>query len=389
MFVYVGKRFDAAQVGACFVGVNCAKCNCEYYYQLSRIGTGSGTAPYMIGQGFAASSAEEQSRRDLENRLKSEAELVPCPKCNWINDELVDGYRCGNYRGFSKAALFGGVLGVAITLVFCWAMSSPRGPQSDRNAAPYFLLGGLILTASYASGLMLVQTLLRRRIRPNRDFPRPPTLPPGTPPALIKDPSSGALIPAMPVDLMKNDGWIDFQIGRHLFPLLCCECLKPATTQHAIAIPLNESLKIEIPRCSSCATRPQSTGGRGGWILFGAIGLLAGGMAFSIWKFDAAVTCAINAALLTLFFAAVALMAYFLKGEPMHGPIESGVVDVSRGVVRLRFRNPEYGILVAKQITDADELESSQSGSAGAGPKDNTQIRAASSSEIERDKADP
>lgn len=89
MILYWGKQIDAEQGGGCLVRVQCATCGCEYFYELARIGTGSRSAPYGIGVDRATDFARYHSKRDLAKRLATEAELVPCPKCNWINEELI------------------------------------------------------------------------------------------------------------------------------------------------------------------------------------------------------------------------------------------------------------------------------------------------------------
>src|SRR5438105_396547 len=104
MLFYYGKTFEASRAGGRVVGVICDHCGCRYYYELTRIGTGANTASYGIGTSRASRKAHEQSERDLQRRLALEAELVPCPQCNWINGELVKGYRLGRYRGVGKFA---------------------------------------------------------------------------------------------------------------------------------------------------------------------------------------------------------------------------------------------------------------------------------------------
>jgi hypothetical protein len=104
MFIYYGKTFESSRAGGCVVGVVCDNCGGTYYYELARIGTGAHTAPYGIGTSSASQKAHDQSETDLQRRLAVEAELVPCPKCHWISDELVKGYRLGRYRGVGKLA---------------------------------------------------------------------------------------------------------------------------------------------------------------------------------------------------------------------------------------------------------------------------------------------
>ena len=132
MFAYWGKHVASEHVGGRIVRVECAKCGCEYFYELTRIGTGSGTAPYGIGTASATRSAKEQSQRDLGQRLAFEAELVPCPKCNWINDDLVNGFRLGRYRRLGRVAIGVGFVGVIGSLIGAWYISI--GPAVDRAA---------------------------------------------------------------------------------------------------------------------------------------------------------------------------------------------------------------------------------------------------------------
>ncbi len=351
MFIYFGKRFDAANVGRTVVGVKCDKCACEYYYELARIGTGSSTAPYAIGTGAAAQAAEEQSQRDLQDRLASEAELVPCPKCKWINDELVKGYRRSQYQGFTKPTVVITIIGTAMTLLCGYFIS--KGAPRDQRYAPYFLYGGPALFAAFAAAMLSLRTWLRSRIRPNRYYPRAPQLPPGSPPALILDPSTEELRPAKPEPPQGNsaDDWQDCQVGRTLFPLLCCDCLRPATTEHAFAIPVGAKISLEIPWCAACAKRPQGVSRRG-WFIFAAIGLLVGGSVFAFWRYEVPESTMIFVGLVIAFVVAIPLIVAWIKPS---GPVEAVVVDPSRGVLRMRFRNAEYGRLVAKQAKETDE----------------------------------
>ena len=153
-------------------------------------------APYMIGSGRATRSALDQSERDLNRRLISEAELVPCPSCNWINDDLVRGYRRGRYQRLTVIAFCISIFGTAGSLIAAGYMSI--GPAADRKLLPYVLIGGPALFLTLAAAVVLVRVGLRSLIRPNRKFPEAPKLPRGTPPALLKDRSTGSLKPAKP-----------------------------------------------------------------------------------------------------------------------------------------------------------------------------------------------
>ncbi len=117
---YWGKTIQAEQPGQRVVRVDCTKCGSEYYYVLARVGFGNGTAPYGIGVASATRTAQENANRDLLRRLETEADLVPCPSCNWVNDDLVQGYRRGRYLGVGKFAVVVGIIGTIISLVMAW-----------------------------------------------------------------------------------------------------------------------------------------------------------------------------------------------------------------------------------------------------------------------------
>jgi hypothetical protein len=198
-FVYVGKRFDATKRGQRVVQVKCDQCGCEFFYELARVGTGAASAPYYVRQDSASRRAMKQAEVDLERRLTREADLVPCPECNWINHELVRKHRDGRYRSWSKGAVLIAILGTIMALLVAWFIS--RGPTADRAAVPYVLFGGPFLSAAAAAVALLLRKVLRSLIRPNRHFPLMPELPPGSPPALIRDPATSKLSVAHPEEV--------------------------------------------------------------------------------------------------------------------------------------------------------------------------------------------
>ena len=169
--LYFGKRLESARAGLCLVGVECDECGCEYSYELARIGSGGATAPYGIGKAAAARSSQQQSQRDLRKRLAYEAELVPCPKCNWINEELVHGYRLGRFRWVGILALGVGMIGTVSSLMGAWFMSI--GPAADRAAVPYLLFGGPLVFVSLGVAMILLRVATWSN-------PTEPGFPPGT-----------------------------------------------------------------------------------------------------------------------------------------------------------------------------------------------------------------
>jgi hypothetical protein len=343
MVVYFGKRVESERTGECVVDVRCDKCGCEYYYALTRIGSGSGTAAYGIGTAGAMRSALEQSKRDLRERLSREAELVPCPTCNWINDELVEGYRLGRYRRFGLVALSVSFFGTIASLICAWFISS--GPAADRSAIPYFLIGGPILSFLLAGGMLMYRRWIRSRICPNRSFPMSPHLPPGTPPALILDGVTGQLRlakPSQPSTAYANE-WVSFQIGRNELPESCCDCLQKATVGNAYIYPVTPTINLEFPRCAKCAQNSKRTQ-RFIWLITTAVGAIVSGAIVRLLRLESPEVWMVFGFFMLFPCAVAAFVA-----SAFTAPVSVTTGDEARSVVSMLFRNPEYGRIVVNK----------------------------------------
>jgi hypothetical protein len=341
MLLYYGRRYDAASVGARVVGVVCEKCGCEYFYELARVGAGAASAPYAIGSAGAERSAKQQARKDLDRRLTEEAELVPCPKCRWINEELVAGHRRGRYRGATTLAVGLGVVGILASLAGAWFVS--LGPAADRGALPYFLIGGPAVSIALAAAVLLLRYLLRARIRPNRHHPQPPRLPHGSPAALVPNRANGQLEPADPAPEPggRAGAWIDFQVGRNSLPPICCQCLASAAPGSEYRRPVRPAVDLVVPLCAPCAhrwTRHLWLGALAALALTAGVGLPA----LLLIKLDEIVFW-----MAVVGLGIVAPVVGSMVAGRMAEPVRVKVVDSSRGVVRLWFRNEDVSKRVA------------------------------------------
>jgi hypothetical protein len=347
LFLYYGKTFESALAGGCVVGVVCDRCSRTYYYELARIGAGAHTASYGIGSSSANLKAQDQSEADLQQRLDTEAELVPCPQCHWINDELVRGYRRGRYRGIGKLAFGLGLAGSILSLVVAWCIH--MGPQRDRWILPYVLIGGPAAFTGIAISLLLFRRWLRNRIQPNREFPKEPGLPPGTPLALILDeatqnlrPTFRAFVPAEP--------FLDFQFGRHKLPPLCCECLQHGDEGRGYPVQVTRLVHFEVPRCAACAGTSNRQAKRVSLVFIG-LGLLIGASVVVVMLMASVELWIVLVSPLVMF--GVTLVIASSVADARTAPAKVIGRDRSRGVVRLRFRNSAYVQVVTQQLDDA------------------------------------
>ena len=172
---------------------------------------------YGIGKSAAIRSSEKQAQADSRNRLSHEAELVPCPKCNWINDDLVEGYRRGRFRSLRTLAIGIGTFGTIGSLIGAWFIWVDPAP--DHGALPYFLFAGPAISVSLGIALVLLRKWLRSRIQPNREFPLRPgcRLARRQPLSWTKKPESFTCA-KRDVRYSDNSEWHNFQIGRDQLP---------------------------------------------------------------------------------------------------------------------------------------------------------------------------
>ena len=129
---------------------------------------------------------------------------------------------------------------------------------------------------------------------------------------------------------------MDYQIGRSTFPPICCDCLGPDSQRFAFQRRLGPAFGLAVPLCKRCARRWSRRKGLGalfGFIVVATIGIPA----TLILKVDEVV-----------FWFAVFVFGTVLPvvGAMVNGwrmaPVRVKNVDISRGVVRIWFRNEHY-----------------------------------------------
>jgi hypothetical protein len=342
MLFYYGRHYKSALVGKRLAAVQCDRCGCEYYYELARVGSGVATAHYGIGSKRAQRVAEERARFDLNRRLARDAELVPCPRCQWINEDLVAGYRRNRYRGWWKVAALVGLGGTGVSLLVAWFLS--LGPAADRGAMPLFLVSGPAISLTLAASILLGRSWLRTRIQPNRDHPFPPSVPHGSPQPLMRNPATGELEVAgpPPSDREAEGRWFEFQIGRNRLPPLCCGCLDAASAG-SYRYPVAPPVELAVPVCSACSRRRT----RRMWLVgLAALGVtMAAGLLWSVAAKPDELTFWVVSVLTCGLGPLVAVVIAYGATSP----VRVKVVDASRGIIRLRFRNDEYRAALAAQ----------------------------------------
>jgi hypothetical protein len=352
VFIYT-KTFTATATGTQLKTVVCEKCSTEFYYELSRTGRGSASAVYGIGSEGAKVRAADAAGRNLTKRLREEAELVPCPKCKWVNEAAVRQYRKGMYRkwwvGAGVILFLGG-----ITDLILYSCSQELFNKPPSIWLPAVLWTGLV-TVGLSAGILVLRVWLRGRVNPNVGRSGEPRVPVGTPPALVKMPAKAdgevTLSPvASDLSNLAGEGkWVNFRAGQLVFEPLCCECLGEATTTYRPPIKVEQV--VAVPMCNGCLGKLRWNWWRdnlavvpfavlAGWLISILPDRIDKGGRIAIWAF---VAC-----FLTLLGVVIV--------DKLVRPYRLKTADRARGIFRIRFGNPAYNALLIRRIGEREGL---------------------------------
>ncbi len=354
MVPYLAKMFTSVVVGRRTKQVTCEKCGTPFLYELTRTATGTGEAPYFLGQASAKASAQASAQWYLDRRLAHEVELVPCPKCGWVNADMVKTYRKRKYRYLPLLAVVIVVVGFFVALFLGAALARVFGANSDLPWVTRLIV--LIFCLASPIWIFPFRFWLRRRIDPNRTYPQRPAVPLGTPPAQIErtDPHTGKTHLAPVPNRYENPdllaGWAVFRPSQVVFPRVCCCCMAPASTEYSPPFKVNKGSNVPVPLCGPCASRIR----RRWWpvalavavVLIALVALLARGIP------------GIDHTGQWIVFGVVSLFAVpfgvAVLPDLICRPYRRRVVDADRGIVRFRATNRAFTGLLMDQVRQSN-----------------------------------
>lgn len=367
MIIYAGKRMTATIGGERIEAVVCEKCATAFFYAFSRVGVGNASAPYFIGQGRATHRAAASAERDLGRQLERDAETVPCPTCHWINADLVARHRRYRYRRLN--GYIAAVIGCAVVISPFLGMTLSEFYPAP-SAVPKIAAGALVgLAVVVAVVMVFIRSRWRGAIDPNRTHPRP-TLPPGTPPALLHhvDPITGieSFRPAAVtgVDEKSSEHWAFLRRGRVALPDVCCVCLGTASATFALPFNAHARDRMPLPVCAAC----QRAGVWRWWQTAAAIACVSAVISGLITHAFDGVDTFQRWFLFGIFTLIGTLIGGAIFGPRRASPYQIADVDTARGVFKFAARNPAYTRLVAEassktDIIVIDDLEAEETSS--------------------------
>jgi hypothetical protein len=351
IYLLHGGDIEAKVEGRQLRAVTCEKCGTEFCYELTRVGVGH-TPAHCLSRYTASVRAQMAAERDLAERLGRDVDLVPCPSCKWVNHDLIARYRKSKYRGWTTVGVIPLAVG-AVTSLCQWGSFEPTFSRRASDLAAEIATIELV-SILVSLGVFLLQWALRRRISPNRSVDGNPRIPPGTPPALVRQATGdgGETLVAVPgeaADRPMQAKWAIYRAAQLSFTPVCCQCLAPATGTYTPLIVLRRPQITGIPICHWCMRRiriqcclrslcllPMAV--YTGWVLRGAFQGSHGRDPVSTGIFFG----------LLAEFLAVVLVDRWLQ------PYRVRAVDRSRGLYKIRFDNPAYTAIVNRQLREAE-----------------------------------
>jgi len=340
MIVPVILITEAKATGTKCVSAQCERCGAPFEYQITR--TAVAHAPSAL-----SFHAQKRARVKLERMLNTEHELVPCPSCQWVNEEAIRQFRKTRHRNMTPLTVLFALVGlVAATFFYFGAINIFDHPPSLRE--PFFL-GVIFATLLICGGRLLWQARLRARIDPNNHAPGvPPTVPAGTPPAVLRS-SEGvpvASIPSTSPDV-ENSAWAIFRAGTLQLPSLCCKCLDPAATQ--FRWPIIGELRVDVPLCACCARSNMTVL----WLNIISPApvcfLIAWGIAQFVPILDTTAIYTVTGLAAFIFY-----VAYLGSVIPRIVPCRLQVSDPQRALWKISFKNQDYTALVIHALAEAE-----------------------------------
>jgi hypothetical protein len=161
--------------------VVCEHCGQIYYYEFSRSGTGEGAIPLgVILRDYVHKRTRKWAQKRLDYKVKNEGDLVPCPKCNWVSQELVDQYRMSIMPEAGRIILYASIFLGLITL---WMITLANVAKSLEDRTAFKIMSIVCVSINILMPLLYygLKNALRNQINPNRDYPSRVNVPVGTP----------------------------------------------------------------------------------------------------------------------------------------------------------------------------------------------------------------
>jgi hypothetical protein len=162
MVIKLGHEISKTITGAALKEVCCEQCEYRYQYQIERKGTGESFAWLFISTNIELSEAETRAARDLRRQLRKGHDLVPCPMCGFIQQEMVEQARENAYEW-----LFFFVMVPAFFCIYTLPIAAGAAGPRIRPRDQAIALTATICLGLIAFGAACLHSFLKKRYNPN------------------------------------------------------------------------------------------------------------------------------------------------------------------------------------------------------------------------------
>ncbi len=136
--------------------VRCEQCTVEYVYQVRRRSQG-GSVGFLVADHEAAARS---AAGNLKTLLSCACEPVPCPKCGWLQRDMVRQARQLKYRGLLTAGVVLFLAGCILLGAFMLVEGIAQATKSPWVGCAAVIVGLLALGAAALAAVLLVLRFL-------------------------------------------------------------------------------------------------------------------------------------------------------------------------------------------------------------------------------------
>jgi ssDNA-binding Zn-finger/Zn-ribbon topoisomerase 1 len=172
IFIPVGVHHTAKAKATVPRFVTCEKCGHGYGYWLTRTGFGYAYSHWGVIPFGRPDRIVGDAEVELEKKLKTACEAVPCPECGWYQKHMLARARQERFGWLLWAGIGGGLLGAFLLMSLCGVAEVVVGPRAHALGAlsllRMFLFLALPLLVALASvGAYFLRDYLSARYNPN------------------------------------------------------------------------------------------------------------------------------------------------------------------------------------------------------------------------------
>lgn len=159
------RQFATSMSGSINKQVHCENCGADYVFELSRHVSGSAGIGPRTDSEEAREASGFAATRNLHKTLHRAIEPVACPKCGWLQADMVAHVKKHHKRWLNKLSLTLAAIGVGTGLLFAPIVTHPGA-----EPALYVLMAIAAGLCVIAVAFMFLRIALAHKLDPNANY---------------------------------------------------------------------------------------------------------------------------------------------------------------------------------------------------------------------------